>query len=113
MVELYCLATGAQHVVIMRAYRGRTDNALVIRVSTQHLDIARELLNHLDETLAETQHLWRNMRDGKKLPAPHADVSLPPRLGRGLTTVDGDGDNEHTTLGSACIFRRSSPLRVG
>ena len=33
-------------------------------------------LIYFDETLAETQHLWRNMRDGKKLPAPHADACL-------------------------------------
>ena len=30
-----------------------------------------------------------------ELPVPEAGGSLPPRPGRGLTTVDGDGDDEH------------------
>ena len=76
----------------MHAYHGRTDNAVVNRVSTQHLDTTRELLNLLDEALAETQHVWRNVRDGKELPAQHVDAALP---GRGLTTAGGDGDYEH------------------
>ena len=81
--ELCCLAPCAQHDAIMRAYHARTDNALVNRVSTQHLDTVRELLNLLDEALAETQHARRNMCDGKELPAPHADASFPLRPGRG------------------------------
>ena len=43
----------------MRAYHARTANA---RAILTHLDTASEL--HLDETLAEAQHVWRNMRDG-------------------------------------------------
>ena len=84
----------AHHDVILRAYHGGTDGALVNRVSTQHLDMARELLNLLDEALAKT-HARRNMRDGKELPAPHTDASLPPRPGVRLTAVDGDGGDEH------------------
>ena len=68
------------------------DNALANLV---HLDTACELLDHLDEPLAEKQHVWRNACDGKELPATEADASLPPRLGRGLTPVDGDVDDEH------------------
>ena len=102
---------GAQHDVIMRAYHRRTDNALVNRVSTQHLDTARELLNHLDEALAEAQHAWPNLCDGKELPAPQADASLPLRPGRGLTPVDGEGGDAHQHARQR-IFRRSSPLRV-
>ena len=70
LLEWYCLATGEQHDVIMRAYHARTANALVNLI---HLDTARELLNHLDEALAEAQHVWRNMRDG--IPA-HMPTSL-------------------------------------
>ena len=83
---------GAQHDVIMRAYHARTANALV---NLMHLNTASELWNHLDEALAEAQHVWSNMCDGKELPAPHADASLPLRPGRGLTTVDGEGGDEH------------------
>ena len=104
VVDKCCLASGAQHNVNMRAYHCRTDDALVNRVSTQHLDTARKLLNLFDEALAKTQHVWPNMRDGKELPAPHADASLPLRPGRGLKNT--------RTLGSACILRRSSSLRV-
>ena len=51
--------------------------------------------------------------DGKGPPAPHADASLPSRPGRGLTTwMAMVVTNKHPTLGSACIFRRSSPLSV-
>ena len=89
------MATGAQHDVIMRACHRRTDNALVNRVSTQHLDTASELLNHLDEALAEAQHVWSNMWDGKELQAPRADASLLPRPGRGLTPVEGDCGDKH------------------
>ena len=89
------MATGSQHDVIMRAYHGRTDKALVNRVSNQHLDTARELLNLLDEALAEAQHVWRIVRDGTEPPAPQADASLHPRPGRRLTPVDRDGDDEH------------------
>ena len=102
----------AHHDVIMRAYHARTDNALVNRVSTQHLDTARELLNLLDESLAETQHARRNMRDGKEPPAPQADASCPPRPGVRLTAVDDDGGDEQphtrqrmhlqTTITSPC-----------
>ena len=76
----------------MRAYHARTANALV---SLIHLDTARELLILLDEALAEARHVWRNVRDGIKPPAPQADASLHPRPGRRLTPVDRDGDDEH------------------
>ena len=49
----------AQRDVIMRAYHARTANA---RAILTHLDTVSEL--HLDEALAEAQHVWRNMRDG-------------------------------------------------
>ena len=71
VVEQYCLATGAQHDVIMRASPRLHEQRTCQSVSTQHLDMARELLNLLDEALAETLHFWRNMRDGKGPPAPH------------------------------------------
>ena len=73
-------------------YHDRTANALVNLI---HLDTASELLNHLDEALAEAQHVWRIVRDGKELPAPQADASLHPRPGRRLTLLDRDGDDEH------------------
>ena len=67
-----------------------------------HLDTARELLNFLDEALAKTEYVWRNMRDGIEPPAMQADASLLPRLGHRLTRVDGDGDDEHP-VGSVCM----------
>ena len=48
-----------------------------------------------DEALAETQHVWRNVCHGKEPPVREADASWPPRLGRCLTPVDGDVDDEH------------------
>ena len=72
----------AQHDVIMRANHARTAKALVNLI---HLDTASELLNHLDEALAEAQHVWRHVRDGIEPPAPQADASLLPRPGRRLT----------------------------
>ena len=70
---------------------------------------ACQLSTHLGEALAETQHVWRHMRDGIELPAPQADVSWHPRLGRrpwwmAMVTTGS------RTLGSAGTFRRSSPL---
>ena len=42
---------------------------------------------------------------------PEADASW--RVGRERTPVDRDGDDDSRTLCSVCIFRSSSPLRVG
>ena len=93
--ELCCLAPCAQHDVIMRAYHARTANALVNRVSTQHLDTARELLYLLDEALAETQHTRATCVTGKCY-EPHMPTPLSLRdLDAGLTTVDGGGGDEH------------------
>ena len=90
----------------MCAYHAHTANALVNLI---HLDTASECLIHLDEALAEAQHVWRNVRDRIKPPAPEADASLRPRLGRRLTPVGGDGDDEHP-IGSVGTLRRSSHL---
>ena len=91
--EQHCLATGAQLDVIMRPYRGCRDNALVTRVSTRHLDTARALEPFGRGSGGNAASLVQH--DGKGPPAPHAGGSLPSRPGRGLTTVDGDGGDEH------------------
>ena len=111
VVAWYCLATGAQHDVLMRACHSHAQRTCQSDLHPAP-DTARELLNLLDEALAETQHARRNMRDGKELPAPHVDASFPPRPGRDLNAVDDDGGDEHphtrlcmhlqTTITSPC-----------
>ena len=51
-------------------------------------------MHHLDEALAEALVACRNKRDGDEPPASQAHASLPLHLGRGITPVDRNGDDE-------------------
>ena len=89
---LHCQPHRVQIFGVVLHRHGRPARRHHWRLPRSHGQRACQLSTHLGEALAETQHVWRHMRDGIELPAPQADDSWH-RATRTQTLVDGDGDD--------------------
>ena len=108
--------SGFQYGGVVLLGHGRPARRYHARVTTLArttlLPIWNTWTRHASSSKTWTRLWWKNsVCDGKVLLVPEADASW--RVGRERTPVDRDGDDDSRTLCSACIFRSSSPLRVG
>ena len=93
-VDHFSLAFGVANQLIMAEYDARTDAALTRLVATLPPNAAQLSLGQLDEALAESELLWRNVLSG--IEEAMQDQRTPSlRHARGITPDDGDGDDEH------------------